>query len=965
MRNGGEEYKSLAWSIQFIYVLQDKIDVSSAVTNYDYFRADPTMMKKLCKTTVLFGILMGIMLGLSLKCIHMVSKLTANETIRSRESREKSRMLGRSSRLSDRQINEPPKATPSWNSEAIPVEQQNDKIEDAASNSESTQAHERSYPVLSSNSEVATEEKERQQNQMVGNAQMGRESVLEDGQASPQSLSSRSTIATNKSVSIFLIRAIGNPLPPRHDPQQAITNLRFTLQYEPGLALDKHWLLNRLVNQTLENELIKILEEYKQPYTVLKFDMERYVEVPYQFGYYQPLPDYIHSPKYVWQTANKNETPDIQVEEAIMADKNLYVTNQNTARNAMIQIGLNATNKNYHWILPWDGNCFLTSTGFEQLYQALQSTPSKYAITPMARAITSNKEVLEPNYNPTTTEEPQIAFHRDAQARFHPKLRYGRRNKVELLMRLGVPGPWDKWSPYLEWEKRKLGPFFQPVRDKPASTGIPSAGFVTRLTSGVQHLETQGMIHNRGVSRTESVKRILTELDVRSLTELFNLTSETLLFYDEYYLSRDRRLMKTNNSSPVFQSLMDLANAALNHGPWSVTDKPRDSLAPSNDAHDYFHPAPYFWPAKDSEGNIDPNAPYVQRDGIRVPGTMLYEDGSENFDRTRLTAMQYNTTVLALAYYFTSNPDFAKTAARNVRAWFLHPKTRMNPTLRFAQVRRNHAGNNEGYASGVIEMKDLYFFLDAVRILSHGDDAFLQPNEQSKLREWFRKYLEWLESSAMGTLEFSRGNNHGLYYDIQVISIAAYIGDYAKMLWYTNRAVSRLRAHVDRTGAMPRELNRPICEHYQMFTLQGWSTLARIAKKMGRMFWEVDLRGTRGAKLPSLCKAAEYAIPFFRQREVCTGNQGAADQRRWWPLLQDARTFCDHYLFGKDRYWNDWMDTSIGLPPQSAYHMPSLFHPHDGIAPFWNLGSSYAPHSWPNQRTTVLAYNEASKKRRE
>ena len=34
-------------------------------------------------------------------------------------------------------------------------------------------------------------------------------------------------------IQIILLRAIGNPLPPRHDPNQAFDNLKFTLENEP------------------------------------------------------------------------------------------------------------------------------------------------------------------------------------------------------------------------------------------------------------------------------------------------------------------------------------------------------------------------------------------------------------------------------------------------------------------------------------------------------------------------------------------------------------------------------------------------------------------------------------------------------------------------------------------------------------------------------------------------------------
>lgn len=44
--------------------------------------------------------------------------------------------------------------------------------------------------------------------------------------------------------------------------------------------------------------------------------------------------------------------------------------------------------------------------------------------------------------------------------------------------------------------------------------------------------------------------------------------------------------------------------------------------------------------------------------------------------------------------------------------------------------------NNMGESTGVIEFKDFYFFLDAVRILARSNA--LNPDHISKLKSWFR-----------------------------------------------------------------------------------------------------------------------------------------------------------------------------------------------------------------------------------
>ncbi len=64
--------------------------------------------------------------------------------------------------------------------------------------------------------------------------------------------------------------------------------------------------------------------------------------------------------------------------------------------------------------------------------------------------------------------------------RFNVELTYGQANKIELLMRLGVRGPWDAWSDELS-ERIRAG-----VRAAPSRSfgKIHEAGFVFRLASG-------------------------------------------------------------------------------------------------------------------------------------------------------------------------------------------------------------------------------------------------------------------------------------------------------------------------------------------------------------------------------------------------------------------------------------------------------------------------------------------------
>lgn len=232
--------------------------------------------------------------------------------------------------------------------------------------------------------------------------------------------------------------------------------------------------------------------------------------------------------------------------------------------------------------------------------------------------------------------------------------------------------------------------------------------------------------------------------------------------------------------------------------------------------------------------------------------------------------------------------------------------------------------------------------LDAVRIVERG--SFLSEQESADLRVWFTEYMEWLETSEMGTKEYTAANNHGLYYDVQLVAIAAFVNKPERMMWYLDRSISRMLTHFEETGEMPHEMDRPICEHYQMFTLQGWTTLSRLSESVyGRTLWD-QFKNDDGASI--MCRAAEFSIPYYRNRPVCKPGSDIDNIERWGPLLQDARNYCPT-LAHKDSHWPAWYPLDAPEPASHPFDMVNIFYPHDGIAPFWNLGLSHADKDLP------------------
>ena len=378
-----------------------------------------------------------------------------------------------------------------------------------------------------------------------------------------------------------------------------------------------------------------------------------------------------------------------------------------------------------------------------------------YFVVPMTR-VTENKWLLNSQFNPEAVKEPQILFRRDSALCFNEGFFYGRWLKVVLFWRLGVPGDWDYWQ---------FEPWDLPGPDYDAEAGcFLYAGWVARLDSGAAHLEANSkeVKSDRGIARNEAIASLLDHLDQTVIPSgHYNcpLVMGSPQIPDELIQTARERFLP---------DLFKAAEEALNRGPYSVIDK--TTIAPSGDPHDYWHPDPYYWP-----NPLTPSGrPYINRDGRRVPGTRLYEPKSDQYDRTRLQRLFDDTTILSMAWHFFRDQRFADHGSRLIRTWFLDPETAMNPSLTYAQVRLGR-NNDQGVSSGIIEMKDLYFFLDAVRILQTSEA--LSPTELSRLRKWLREYLQWLRTSPQGNQERSTQNNHGMYYDLQVASIAAFLDE--------------------------------------------------------------------------------------------------------------------------------------------------------------------------------------------
>jgi len=348
--------------------------------------------------------------------------------------------------------------------------------------------------------------------------------------------------------SVAFLRILGNDLPPRHSPNQTLDNLAFILRHEPDFPhCEKIWILNRIVDQEKEKTIRQLLLSYNQTFYAIPFNASEYRNVPLDF-------EAFHHPLFLF-------TKGLGMPAAfdhIYRHKNLYLINNNGARNFALKLGIQ---RGARWVLPFDGNGFIPKANYNRLLSSLQRAEKedkRYIVVPMVR-FWNSQDVLGYNAGegeePKAFEEPQIGFHAEASLRFDESIRYGRRPKVELLCRLGVLGI-EEWK-QLPWES--------PLEIDSAATGQVSvaATWIARLSSGADpQLEMDNA--RRGSIRSQSVREFVDGVDFRLWGGSPRLSLP--FFYSLDTLQREREEWKSGSLREGFKEVTNLlASEAATH----------------------------------------------------------------------------------------------------------------------------------------------------------------------------------------------------------------------------------------------------------------------------------------------------------------------------------------------------------------------------------------------------------------
>jgi hypothetical protein len=346
---------------------------------------------------------------------------------------------------------------------------------------------------------------------------------------------------------------------------------------------------------------------------------------------------------------------------------------------------------------------------------------------------------------------------------------------------------------------------------------------------------------------------------------------------------------------PSVVQLRSDADSALQQAPLSVTAKTIEP--PSGDKHDYLSLAPYWWP----DLTMPDGLPYIRRDGQVNPEIQHLQD-HKHMDRVISAAH-----TLAMAYYVFGVESYAEHAARLLRGWFLDPQTQMNPNLEFAQGVRGH---NTGRGTGLIETRGLYRLVDAIGLLK-GSKSWTAA-DQNGMEEWCGKFLDWMMHSQNGKDEAAAKNNHGTYYDVQVASLALFVGkpEIARSILQSARE-KRIALQIEPDGRQPLELERTKALGYSTMNLAGLFELGLLGENVGVDLWNFRTQDGR-----SIRKALDFLLPFVSGEKKWPYEQIAEyNVREISPLLAIAAV-----KFKDVRY----QDMAIKLDPAVMHRIDVL-----------------------------------------
>jgi hypothetical protein len=322
--------------------------------------------------------------------------------------------------------------------------------------------------------------------------------------------------------------------------------------------------------------------------------------------------------------------------------------------------------------------------------------------------------------------------------------------------------------------------------------------------------------------------------------------------------------------------VLTAADRYLKKNPITITAS--RSPRSSGGVHDFFSEGDYWWPDPNN-----PDGPYIQRDGMTNP---------DNFVEHRQAMMRLSVQVPALvaAWKITSKRAYADKAVEHLRAWFIDERTRMNPSLNYAQAIK---GRFTGRGIGIIDTIHLVEVARAVEVLEESNG--ISPTDLSGVKRWFADYLQWMTTHQYGIDEREAKNNHGTCWVMQVAAFSRLTGndpllDYCRTRFKTVIVPNQ----IEKDGSFLRELRRTKPYSYSLFNLEAMAAVAQILSTPDDDLWKFETPDGRGLR-----RAMEFMVPYIRDKKSFPKPPDVMYHDEW-PMRQSSLLFAGVAFEGPD-----------------------------------------------------------------
>ena len=328
------------------------------------------------------------------------------------------------------------------------------------------------------------------------------------------------------------------------------------------------------------------------------------------------------------------------------------------------------------------------------------------------------------------------------------------------------------------------------------------------------------------------------------------------------------------------------ADKLLDMAPLSVIEK--EQTPPSGDKHDYMSMSKYWWPNPDTKDGL----PYIRKDGEVNPGSEKIKDPSY------VGKLISSVEILSIAFYITNESKYSEKASQLLRVWFLNESTKMNPNLNYAQSVK---GKNEGTKSGIIDVNGFHRLIDAIGLLETSKEWTTE--NKAGIKKWISEFLTWLRTSKNGVEESKSKNNHGTWYDVQLVSCLLYLDKNEEAKDHLeSTSKKRFDSQIEADGKQPVELARTNGMSYTLFNLRAFFKLSLLAEKV-----KVDLWNYKSNDGGSIRNAFDYFLPFVLDPDKWEYKQiSPFNKKDMYPLLLIAQKKYD------DKIYSEWIEKIFG-----------------------------------------------------